>query len=82
VLLDLTYLVPTISAILIIYQVHGYLVRDFWYEIYDWPIVGALHYLSLRVLSTDGATLLHGSIAYIVKGRYSSLESALVQNFD
>jgi hypothetical protein len=32
--------------------------------------------------ATDGATLSHRSIAYIVKCRYSSLESALVQNFD
>jgi hypothetical protein len=85
VLLDLKYLVPTVSAILVIYQVHVCLVGDFWYAISDWPrvyTVGALPYLSLRVLSTYGATLSHGSIAYIVNGRYSSLESALVQHFD
>jgi hypothetical protein len=33
VLLDLKYLVPTVSAILDIYQVHVCLVRDFWYAI-------------------------------------------------
>jgi hypothetical protein len=31
--------------------------------------MGALPYLSVHVLSTDSATLSHGSIAFMVKGR-------------
>jgi hypothetical protein len=37
--LDLKYLVPTVSAILVIYQLHVCLVRDFRYAISDWPRV-------------------------------------------
>jgi hypothetical protein len=45
--------------------------KSVWYEISDWPtveIAGALPYLSLHVLSADGATLSYGSIAFMVKG--------------